>query len=257
MKIATFNINSVRIRQNDLLEWMNNDGIDIVALQETKAQDKDFPLAGFIDAGYQAVFKGEKGKNGVAIVSRQQATDVRFGLTGTGEAEEARLIEARFGDIVLINTYVPQGRDVDSPYFQYKLGWLRGVKSYLTAHFSPEQQVIWLGDLNVAPEPIDVYDPKKLYGQIGYHPDEHEAFAYTKAWGLEDVFRKHVPNGGYYTFWDYRVANALKRGIGWRIDHILATAPLAAKSVNAYIASHLREKERPSDHAPLVAEFTL
>ncbi len=257
IKIATFNINSVRIRQDDLIAWLEKDGIDIVALQETKAQDKDFPLAAFTGAGYHAVFKGEKGKNGVAFVSRQPATEVSFGLTAVGLPDEARLIKARFGDLTLINTYVPQGREVDTPYFQYKLEWLRGMRNYLDKGFSVAEPLLWLGDLNVAPEAIDVYDAKKLYGQVGYHPAEHEAFAYTKAWGLEDLFRKHIPDGGHYTFWDYRVANALGRGIGWRIDHILASPSLAARSADAYVAVELRQTERPSDHAPLVVEFSL
>ncbi len=257
LKIATFNINSVRIRQQDLLDWMDKDDIDIVALQETKVQDKDFPLEGFSQAGYHAIYKGEKGRNGVAIISRQQPQNSKTGLDNIGADEEARLIQASFGDLTLINTYVPQGREVQTPYFQYKLDWLRGVRQYLEANFHPEQKVIWLGDLNVAPEPIDVYDAKRLYGQVGYHPDEHAAFNYTKSWGLHDLFRKHVPDAGHYTFWDYRVKDALERGIGWRIDHVLATAAIADNSSAAYVATELRQKERPSDHAPLVVELNI
>ena len=255
IKIATFNINSIRIRQEDLLAWLTKDAIDIVALQETKVQDKDFPLSFFTNAGYHVVHKGEKGKNGVAIISKTPPTDVSFGLDDVGVEGEARLIRATYGDITLINTYVPQGREVGTDYFAYKLAWLRGMKAYLNKHCHIKQKVVWLGDLNVAPEDIDVYDPKTLEGHVGFHPDEKSAFAYTKEWGLLDLFRKHIPESANYTFWDYRIPNAVKRGIGWRIDHILVTAPLAEKSSNAYIAVKLREKERPSDHAPLVAEF--
>jgi exodeoxyribonuclease-3 len=257
MKIATFNVNSVRIRQADLIEWMQKDAIDVAALQETKVEDKDFPLAGFAAAGYQAVYVGAKGRNGVALISLAPARRVAFGLDGTGEAGEARLVKAEFGDVALVNTYVPQGRATGTDYFRYKIAWLYGMRQYLEKYFSPGQKVVWLGDLNVAMEAIDVYDPAKLAGEVGFHPDEQAALAHAKDWGLVDVFRKHVPGGGHYTFWDYRVANALGRGMGWRIDYILATAPLAALSAGSYIATELRRKERPSDHAPLVAEFNL
>ncbi|MDR3348488.1 MAG: exodeoxyribonuclease III [Acidaminococcales bacterium] len=257
MKIATFNINSVRLRQSDLIEWMEKEAIDIAALQETKVQDKDFPLAGFAAAGYQAVYIGEKGRNGVAIISKEKAGQVTFGLDGVGEKGEARLIKAQFGGIAVINTYVPQGRAPGTDYFRYKIAWLRGMRQYLEKHFTPAQQVIWLGDLNVAMEAIDVYDPVKLTGEVGFHPDEQAALAYSKDWGFVDLFRKHVPEAGHYTFWDYRIANALERGIGWRIDYILATPPLAERSTGSCVAAGLRRKERPSDHAPLVAEFDL
>jgi exodeoxyribonuclease-3 len=257
MKIATFNINSVRIRQADLLSWMAKDSLDIVALQETKAQDKDFPLEPFRGAGYHVAYKGEKGRNGVAIISKEEARGVAFGLAGVGAEGEARLVRADFGGLSVINTYVPQGREAGTSYFRYKLAWLRGMRQYLANSFSPAQKVLWLGDLNVAPDTLDVYDAQKLAGQIGFHPEEQAALAYVKEWGLVDVFRKHVPGGGQYTFWDYRVAKAVERGLGWRIDHILATGSLADASTGSYVAVELRQKERPSDHAPLVAEFAL
>lgn len=257
LKIATYNINSIRIRQHDLLEWMQKDNIDIVGLQETKAQDKDFPLATFTNAGYNVIYKGEKSRNGVAIISKISATNYSFGLDDIGETDEARLIRADFGDISIINTYVPQGREVGTDYFQYKLNWLRGMRAYLEKYFTNDQKVIWLGDLNVAPLDIDVYDPKRLSGQVCFHPDEKAALQYTKDWGLIDLFRKHIPEPGNYTFWDYRVKDALDRGIGWRIDQILATNSIAEKSQSAYVAIELRKKERPSDHTPFVVEFSL
>jgi exodeoxyribonuclease-3 len=257
MKIATFNVNSVRVRLENLLAWLAEDDIDIVALQETKAQDKDFPVESFRAAGYHAAYKGEKGKNGVAIISKMPPESISFDLAGIGAPGEARLIQADFPGFSLINTYVPQGQEVGTDYFAYKLRWLAGMRDYLAARFSPRDNVIWLGDLNVAPEARDVYDPKRLAGAVGFHPDEQAALAMVMAWGLLDVFRRHVPEGGVYTFWDYRLPKALERGLGWRIDHILATAPLAEKSVGAYVAKHLRATERPSDHAPLVAEFAL
>lgn len=257
LKIATFNINSIRIRQHDLIEWLQKDSIDIVALQETKVQDKDFPLENFTNAGYHVIYKGEKSRNGVAIISRNKATDYSFGLDDIGTTDEARLICATFGDLVLINTYVPQGREVGTDYFQYKLNWIRGMRSYLEKHFHKEQQILWLGDLNVAPLDIDVYDAKRLEGKVCFHPDEKAALKHVQDWGLTDLFRKHIPEPGNYTFWDYRVTDALSRGIGWRIDHILATNSIAEKSKNAYVATELRKKERPSDHTPFVVEFAI
>lgn len=255
MKIATFNINSVRIRLNDLITWMKKDNIDIIGLQETKAQDKDFPLETFTDAGYHAVYKGEKGKNGVALISKTKAENISFGLDDIGAEGEARLIKADYGDITVINTYVPQGREVDTDYFHYKLSWLRGMRGYLEKHCDAGKKVIWLGDLNVAIDDKDVYDPDRLRGRVCFHPDEQDALKYSMAWGFTDLFRKHIPDGGKYTFWDYRVADALKRGIGWRIDYVLATESLAEKSLDAYVVTDLREKERPSDHTPLVTVF--
>jgi exodeoxyribonuclease-3 len=255
VNIATFNINSVRLRQESLLNWLKKADIDILALQETKVEDKDFPLAPFAAAGYHAVYKGEKGRNGVALLSRQAAKEVSFGLDGVGEPGEARLIRAVFGDMTLINTYVPQGREAGTAYFQYKLRWLRGMRRYLDTYAKKEQNVVWLGDLNVAPEAVDVYDAQKLAGQVGFHPDEQAALSYSKEWGLSDLFRQKAPAGGQYTFWDYRVPNALKRGLGWRVDHILGTKSVAARVVSAYVAVSLREEDRPSDHAPLVVEL--
>ena len=255
MKIATFNINSVRIRIDDLLSWMKKDDIDIIGLQETKAQDKDFPLDAFAAAGYHAVYKGEKGKNGVAIISKNKADNVSFGLDNIGAEGEARLVKADFGDITVINTYVPQGREVGTEYFQYKLSWLRAMRDYLEKYCDPAKKVIWLGDLNVAIDDRDVYDPDRLRGRVCFHPDEQSALSHSMDWGFADLFRKHIPDSGNYTFWDYRVANALQRGIGWRIDYVLSTSCLAEKSTGAYVATGLREKERPSDHAPFVVSF--
>ena len=255
MKIATFNINSIRIRQQDLLEWMQQDAIDIVALQETKVQDKDFPLQVFTDAGYHLVYKGEKGKNGVAIISKTLPQNISFGLEEIGLEDEARLIKAQYKDITLINTYVPQGREVGTDYFAYKISWLHGMRKYLEKHCNSADKVIWLGDLNVAPEDIDVYDPKRLAGKVCFHPDEQAAFEHSKSWGLTDLFRKHIPQPGNYTFWDYRVPEALERGLGWRIDHLLGTPAIADKSISSYVVTQMREKERPSDHAPFVVEF--
>lgn len=254
MSIASFNINSLRIRQHDLLAWMQRDNIDIVALQETKVQDKDFPADFFRDAGYDVFYQGEKGKNGIAVLTNTPV--VRLDHTHpAGLPGEARFQALQHANFTLVNTYVPQGREVGTDYFAYKINWLLGMRDYFAMHYTPADNLLWLGDFNVAPTPLDIYAPDKLAGAVGFHPDEQAALETVRTWGFEDIFRRHVAAGEQYTFFDYRVPNAVKRKMGWRIDHIWATSPLAERSIGSYIALDQRLLERPSDHAPLVARF--
>ncbi|MCL6634182.1 MAG: exodeoxyribonuclease III [Peptococcaceae bacterium] len=256
-KVASFNTNSIRARLGLVLEWLAAEKPDVLCLQETKVEDRNFPLREFRDAGYDAVFTGRKSYNGVAIVSLHPIENVRTGIGDWAEPGEARLIEATIRGVPLVNTYVPQGRDPKSEMFAYKLKWIRAMRDYFGRRFSPGRPLLWAGDFNTAPEPIDVYDPKKLYGHIGYHPEEHKALQYVKEWGFVDVFRLHVQEGGHYTFWDYRVPNGLQRNMGWRVDHIWATQPLAERSRRAWIDVEPRRREKPSDHTFIVAEFDL
>lgn len=257
LRVASFNINSIRIRLADLIVWMNSFQPDVVCLQETKVQDKDFPLTALNDAGYYSTYLGEKGKNGVAILSKQKPDHISFGLDEWGVPGEARLIYAAFDNYTVVNTYVPQGREVDTDYFQYKLDWMTHMRDYFSRHFTPEDRVLWLGDFNVAPDALDVHDPKRLAGRVGFHPAEQAALRTVRDWGFTDIFRKHCPQGNLYSFWDYRIKNALERGLGWRIDHIYATKSLADYSRSAAIDTELRKKSRPSDHAPITATFEL
>jgi exodeoxyribonuclease-3 len=165
------------------------------------------------------------------------------------------LITATIHGIPIVNTYVPQGYALDSDKFQYKLQWFERLREYFEKHFEPHMPLLWVGDFNVAPEPIDVFDPKGLSGSIGFHPEEHKALSAIKAWGFVDIFRLHESGGNMYTFWDYRIRNAFQRGLGWRVDHVWATQPLADKSNRAWIDTTPRQSERPSDHTFLVAEF--
>jgi exodeoxyribonuclease-3 len=257
-KIATYNVNSIRSRLPIVLAWLEENRPDVLCLQETKVDDARFPVAEFTAAGYRVVFKGEKQYNGVAVASLRKPDDVSFGMADEGPADGARLIRADFSGISVINTYVPQGRDRDAAQFIYKLEWFKRFRNYLQRSLAPERPVIWLGDLNVAPEKIDVHDPKKLLGHVCFTPEVWEAFAAVKAWGLEDIFRRHHPGeAGQYTFFDYRVPRSVDRGLGWRIDHILATAPLVERSVSCRIDIRPRLMERPSDHTVLMAEFNI
>ena len=159
--------------------------------------------------------------------------------------------------VTVLNAYVPQGVSVGSEKFQYKLRWLGDLLDHLRTQHDPASPLLLMGDFNVALEPIDVYDPEAFRGQVCFHPDEQAMLRRFLDWGLVDVFRKHHPEGGHYTFWDYRIPNALKRKMGWRIDYILASAALAAKSRDSRIDTQARMAEKPSDHTYLIAEFEL
>jgi exodeoxyribonuclease-3 len=257
-KIATYNVNSIRSRLHIVLPWLKENRPDILCMQETKVDDALFPISEFTAAGYHVVFRGEKQYNGVAVASLHQPDGVFIGLSDDGPPDEARLIRTDFKGISIINTYVPQGRDRETTQFIYKLEWYRRFRNYLERFLSSDQPVIWLGDMNVAPENIDVHDPKRLLGHVCFTPEVWDAYADVKSWGFEDVFRRHHPGEpGQYTFFDYRVPGSVKRGLGWRIDHILATSPLLEKSRDCRIDLQPRLMEKPSDHTVLTAEFII
>ena len=253
---ATFNTNSVRSRIEIILDWLDRQRPDILCLQETKVQEKDFPASAFETAGYHAVFRGQKSYNGVAIISKLRPEKIRTDLHD-GHDEEARFISAVINDIPVINVYVPQGVAPGTEKFEYKLRWYKDLLSHIKDHYNPDLPLILTGDFNVALEPTDVFDPERFRGQVCFHPDEQAAMKEFLDWGLVDIFRKHQPEGGHFTFWDYRIPNALKHKMGWRIDYILATAPLAEKSQNSWIDTQARALPKPSDHTFLVSEFNV
>ncbi len=255
MIIATFNANSIRSRLGIVLDWLHINQPDMLCIQETKVQDADFPTTPFAEAGYQVAFCGEKSYNGVAIVSRQPPDDVHFGLDDGGPDDATRFAAARFGALQIVNTYVPQGREIDHPMYAYKLEWFRRLRKWFDRHCSPDQPLIWTGDLNVAPEKEDIHNAEVQANHVCFHIDVRQAFADTLSWGFTDVFRRHHPEPGQFTFFDYRTPNAAKRGMGWRIDHILATAPLAACCRSAAIDLEPRLEPKPSDHTFLSADF--
>ena len=257
MKIASFNANSIRARLPIISDWLTTNCPDILCVQETKVQDPDFPQKAIQEIGYHSSFLGQKSYNGVAILSIEPPTAVAPGFEDGEYDEEARLLTAMFGDLKVVNTYIPQGQAPDSEKFQYKLEWFKRLRAFFEKNCDPQEPVIWAGDFNVAPTPIDVYDPEQLAGNIGYHPDEHAALQTLMEWGFVDVYRQHKPDEQVYTFWDYRIPNAVKRGLGWRIDHICATQPLADRSTDAWIDVAPRLLTRPSDHTFIVAEFDL
>ncbi len=255
-KVATFNANSLRARLPVIKAWLAKEKPDVLCLQEIKVQDKDFPSQDFEALGYRAFFKGQKSYNGVAIITRRPADSICLALHDEPN-EEARFISARIDDIALVNVYVPQGVAPGTEKFAYKLRWLKDLLSHIQNHFNPRHPLVVAGDFNVALEPKDVYDPETLRGEVGFHPDEQAILREYLSWGLVDVLRKHRPEGGLYTFWDYRVPNAVKRKMGWRIDYLFATPRLAEKSKNVWIDLEARTVEKPSDHTFLAAEFEM
>jgi len=255
--VATWNVNSIRSRLHALLPWLDRVEPDVVCLQETKAQDHDFPIEPIEAAGYRVAFRGQKSYNGVAILSKHPIENVRCGFDDDGPADEARLIAGTVEGVTVVNAYVPQGRAPDHEMFAYKLEWFARLRHLFETRFSPDQALVLMGDLNVAPTEIDVHDPKRLLGHVCFNPQATEALERLIAWGLVDVFRQHVHDPGQYTYYDYRARNAIAEGKGWRIDHMLATESLSERSVEAWIDLDPRRGEKPSDHTPLVAAFDL
>ncbi len=256
MKIATFNTNSIRARMGIIIDWLAKENPDILCLQETKVQDKDFPAEPFEAIGYQALFRGQKSYNGVAVISKFASDEIRKNLY-EGDDAQARFISLRMSEFTVINVYVPQGLAPGTDKFRYKLRWMNDLLTFLRREYDPGSHLIMAGDFNVAFDPIDVYDPEGFQGDVGFHPDEQAIMKKLFAWGFVDIFRKYQTEGGHYTFWDYRIPNAYKRKMGWRIDYILATPPLAEKSTNSWIDEGPRILEKPSDHTFLVAEFDI
>jgi len=255
MQIATFNVNSLRPRLPIALDWLDRRRPDILCLQETKVQDHEFPAADILAQGYQVVFKGEKSYNGVAIISRRKADEVQYGFDDDRPADATRLLYARFGKLHVVNTYVPQGRELDHPMFQYKLEWFARLRRYFDRHFKPADALVWVGDLNIAPTAIDIHNAEQQENHVCFHLDVRRAFEQTLAWGFVDVFRKHHPEPGQYSYFDYRARDAVRRNAGWRVDHILASPALAQKSTGSEIDLGPRQAERPSDHTVVAAEF--
>ncbi len=256
MKIATYNANSIRARLDLLLAWIDRHKPDVLCVQETKVQDKDFPLEAFKDAGYQVTFKGQKSYAGVATISKQAPEEKVLRMDE--EPQDARFIATKVDSLWVINTYAPQGRELDSEHFQYKLKWFSRFADFLRHHHDPSENLLWCGDLNVAPSELDVHDPKRLKNHVDFHPDARAALQKVMDWGLSDAFRKiHPDEPGHFSFWDYRVPKAMERGLGWRIDHVMVTSPILKRVRDAWIDTEARREPKPSDHTFLVVDLDL
>jgi exodeoxyribonuclease-3 len=256
MKVATWNVNSIRVRLQIVLDWIEQAQPDVLCLQETKAMDEQFPAAAFDTVGYHVAVSGQKTYNGVAIVSKEPLVDVSVGFPEYDAGGQKRIIAATVGRVRLVNIYMPQGFAPDSDKFAYKLEFIDELYRYLETLHSPDDFLILTGDFNVAPEPRDVYDPEEMAGKVSFHPKELEKLEKLKSWGLVDVFRQHHEDDGLYSWWDYR-AGAFRRDMGLRIDHIWASPPLAAHSKESGMDREQRTLTKPSDHIPVWARFDI
>jgi exodeoxyribonuclease-3 len=254
MKLATWNVNSIRKRLPLLLEWLELHKPDVMCLQETKVEDGLFPALAVQAAGYHCTFRGMRGYNGVATLTRTEPEAVFYGFCAGPDSEDVRALEVTVGGVRVLNTYVPQGFKIGTDKYVFKLEWFARVRRYFTERFDPQQPTVWTGDMNVAPEPIDVYHPDRRVNDVDFHIDAREAYQKAVSWGFVDVFRKLHPDRVQYTYWDY-FRNAFAHNWGWRIDHILATAPLAERCRAAEVDLEPRRAEAASDHTVVFAEF--
>jgi len=250
-KIATWNVNSLRVRLPHLLEWLQIHQPDVMALQETKITDENFPTLELQAAGYQSLFAGQTAYNGVALLSRHPGREVITQLPGLADSQK-RIVGATYGKLRVLNLYVPNGERVGCEKYAYKLNWLQHLNNYIKNHLFPH--LIVLGDFNIAPEDRDVYNPPAWTGSILVSPEERLAFQHLLALGLHDTFRLFEPAPHHFSWWDYR-AKAFQRNCGLRIDFILASTDLISQCTGCLIDTTPRRLERPSDHAPVLASF--
>lgn len=253
MKIATWNVNSLNVRLPHVLDWLASEQPDVLCLQELKIEDSKFPVAQLAEAGYQAVFSGQKTYNGVAILARHDLSDVQVGIP-VFEDEQKRVIAATVQGVRVVCGYFPNGQSLDSDKFQYKLRWLSALTEWLrseTAHWS---RLVLAGDYNIAPEDRDVHDPAAWVGQILVSEPERAAFKELLNLGLVDAFRQFNQPEASFSWWDYRQAG-FRRNLGMRIDHLLVSKPLVDWVAKCWIDKEPRTWERPSDHTPVVVQL--
>jgi exodeoxyribonuclease-3 len=254
MKVATWNVNSIRSRLERLLHWLDRVRPDVVCLQELKVTDEVFPYEPIREAGYYAAVHGQKTYNGVAILSRSEPEAVKRGMGDNVDDPQARLISAELEGVRIISAYVPNAQVVGSEKYAYKLDWMRRLREHLDSQFEPSAPLILCGDLNVARDDLDVANPEKWAGSVLCHQEARDSLERIWEWGLTDVFRQHHPGGALYSWWDYRML-AFPKNDGLRIDHIFATDPMAKRCTSAEIDREERKGLKPSDHAPVIATF--
>lgn len=255
MRIATWNVNSLRVRLEHLRRWLADNAVDAIALQELKLADEHFPRAEIEAMGLHALCYGQKTYNGVAILSRTQALECAFGVPEDADPQR-RVIAAGVGPVRLVNVYVPNGQAVGSEKYTYKLAWLERLRAYLAALLASNEYLLVVGDFNIAPEDRDVHDPAEWEGSVHVSAPEREALGRITALGLSDLFRRFDQPKNAWSWWDYRM-NAFRRDRGLRIDLMLASPALAERCTACTIDRAPRTWERPSDHAPVTAAFDI
>ena len=254
MKLATWNVNSLKVRLPHLVDWLQSAQPDIICLQELKLEDSKFPSEALQAAGYSTVSSGQKTYNGVAILARRPLEDVQTGIPGFAD-EQKRVIAATVGGTRVVCLYAPNGQALDSDKFEYKLRWYQALREWLAAELLRYPDLAVLGDLNIAPEDRDVHDPKAWEGQTHVSAPERAAFNELLELGLRDAFRLFEQAEKSYSWWDYRMMG-FRRNAGLRIDFVLLSAPLANRCIACTIDKAPRKIERPSDHAPVVADLS-
>jgi exodeoxyribonuclease III len=258
VRIATWNVNSLNARLPRVEEWLADVQPDVVCMQETKLTDSAFPAMAFEALGYESVHHGDGRWNGVAILSRVGLDDPLAGFCeGLEPDTDTRLVSATCGPVRVTSVYVPNGRTLDDPHYQYKLSWLERLRGHLDRTCRADGNVVVCGDFNIAPADIDVWDPKAFEGATHVSAPEREALAALLDWGLVDTFRRRYPEvEGLYSYWDYTAGRFHKRQ-GMRIDYVLASSALAERSTLDVVDRNARKGSKPSDHAPVLAEYDL
>jgi exodeoxyribonuclease-3 len=254
MKIATWNVNSLRVRIGHVVEWLERERADVLALQETKTKDEDFPVDIFSELGYNVEFSGQPTYNGVALISRHSISEVSTDLDSF-EDPQRRVLAATIDGIRIHNLYVPNGQSIESEKYQYKMRWLEALKRQVQLELADYPNSILLGDFNIAPEDRDVHDPAAWAGKVLCSDREREALSALTDLGFQDVFRNFEQEEKSFSWWDYRAA-AFRRNMGLRIDLILASGALKESCTGCRIDIEPRRLERPSDHTPVIAEFS-
>lgn len=254
MKVATWNVNSLRVRLPHVLDWLQDNPVDVLCLQETKVEDADFPREAIEQAGYQATFAGQKTYNGVAVLTKQSTADITMDVPGLDDPDR-RILGVTVEDWRILNLYVVNGKEVGDPKYDHKLHWLAKVTEFVALDLRKHERYLILGDFNIAPADEDVHAPELWRERILCSTPERQALAMIKDVGFEDCFRRFEQEPETFSWWDYR-QGAFRRNIGLRIDLILAS-PVAASLCRAcFVDKTPRRLERPSDHAPVVAEFS-
>ncbi len=258
MKIASWNVNSLRVRLPHVVDWIRDNQPDVLGLQETKLPDHDFPADEFFDMGYECRFSGQKTYNGVALIFNPETAgepdDLVTEFDDYGDAQK-RIIGATFGDVRVFNLYIPNGQAVGSEKYDYKMTWLEAMRAHVKRETRQHDQLVLMGDFNIAPEARDIHDPAEWEGKIMCSDREREALAAITGLGFHDLYREFEQEDNTFSWWDYRMG-AFNRNRGLRIDLILCTAPLVGKSTGCAIDVEPRKLEKPSDHAPVWAEFS-
>ena len=259
MKVATWNVNSIRTRQKIVTDWLQQHQVDVLCLQETKVQDQDFPRSPFEDLGYNVYISGQKSYNGVALFSLNPLTEVSLGFQpivgDVGDLDvQKRVISGVADGVRIVNLYVPNGSAIASEKYEYKLRWLKKLQEYLQILQTNDQEICVCGDFNIALEDKDIYTDKGRENHIMSSPLEREALNQILELGFQDAFRKFTTEAGHFSWWDYR-SGGFSRNRGWRIDHHYLTKKLYQQAARCWIDVEPRKQEKPSDHAPVIVEL--